>query len=145
MSAGGAANTGAVVSLVNVMVWDAEVILLQLSATVQVLVTDREQPVPDSGLSVNVAVSPVEQLSATVAVPNAALMAEESGLQGTAVGGVSVITGAMVSCTVMSWVTVVVLPQESVMVHVLVMTAGQVPDGGVSVPITDPEVSQLSV
>ena len=59
--------------------------------------------------------------------------------------GGSANTGAMVSCTVMSWVTVVVLPQESVMVQVLVITAGQVPDGGESVPITVPEVSQLSV
>ena len=132
------------VSRVKVRVCEAVVILLQLSATVQVLVTDLEQPVPDSGLSVNVAVSPVEQLSVTDAVPNAALMAEESGLHGTAVGGVSVITGAMVSCTVISWVTEVVLPQESVIVHVLVIMAGQVPDGGESVPVTVPGASQLS-
>ena len=30
-------------------------------------------------------------------------------------------------------------------VHVLVMMAGQIPDGGESVPVTDPGASQLSV
>ena len=41
--------------------------------------------------------------------------------------------------------TVDVLPQLSVSVHVLVMIAGQVPDGAESVPITVPGASQLSV
>ena len=31
------------------------------------------------------------------------------------------------------------------MIHVLVITAGQVPEGALSVPVTDPGASQLSV
>src|SRR5688572_29026650 len=62
----------------------------------------------------------------------------------TAAGGVAN-TGAMVSDTVISWVRVAVLPQMSVNVHVLVITAGQVPEGGLSTPVTDPGASQLSV
>jgi hypothetical protein len=54
-------------------------------------------------------------------------------------------TGAIVSNTVISWLTAVVLPQASVKLQVLVMTAGQAPDGGLSVPVTDPGASQLSV
>ncbi len=38
-----------------------------------------------------------------------------------------------------------VLPQLSVNVQVLVMIAGQVPDGAESVPVTDPGAAQLSV
>ena len=140
-----AANTGAVVSLVNVRVCEAVPILLQLSLAVQVLVILLEQPVPLSGLSANVAMSPVEQLSVTVAVPKAALISAGVGLHSTAVGGVTVITGAMVSDTVISWVAIAVLPHASVNVQVLVMMAGQIPDGGESVPITVPDVSQLSV
>ena len=54
-------------------------------------------------------------------------------------------TGTVVSDTVISCVTVDVLPQASVNVQVLVMIAGHVPDGGLSVPVTDPGASQLSV
>jgi hypothetical protein len=61
-----------------------------------------------------------------------------------AAGGVAN-TGAVVSDTVISCVTVDVLPQASVNVHVLVMIAGHTPDGGLSVPVTDPGLSQLSV
>jgi hypothetical protein len=38
-----------------------------------------------------------------------------------------------------------VFPQLSVNVQVLVMIAGQAPDGGLSVPVTEPGASQLSV
>ena len=72
-------------------------VLLQLSMTVQVLVMDNVHPVPVSGPSVNEAVSAVEQLSLTLAVPKAALISAGVGLQFTGEGGVSVITGAMVS------------------------------------------------
>jgi hypothetical protein len=85
-----------------VSVCDAVVILLQLSATVHVLVIDLVQPAPVSGLSVKLAVRPVEQLSVTLAVPNAAFMAAVSGLHNTEVNGVTVITGAIVSDTVIS-------------------------------------------
>ena len=106
---------------------------------------DLVQPVPVSGLSVKLAVRPAEQLSVTLAVPNAALMAAVSGLHNTEVNGVTVITGAIVSATVISCVTVDVFPQRSVIVQVLVIVAGQVPETGLSVPVTVPEVSQLSV
>ena len=138
-------NTGAIVSLVNEMVCDAVAVLPQESTAVHVLVTENVQPAPISGLSLNVAVSPVEQLSVTLATPKAALMSAGVGLQVTTFGGVSVITGAIVSEIVISCVTDDVLPQLSVSVQVLVMIAGQVPDGAESVPITEPGASQLSV
>ena len=53
--------------------------------------------------------------------------------------------GATVSNTVINCVMDEVLPQLSVNVHVLVMIAGQAPDGGLSVPVTEPGASQLSV
>ena len=62
----------------------------------------------------------------------------------TGAGGVAN-TGAIVSATVMSWVTSEVLPHESVNVQVLVIVAGQVPDAGLSTPVTDPGALQLSV
>ena len=54
-------------------------------------------------------------------------------------------TGAIVSDTVISCVAIEVLPQASVNDQVLVIVAGQVPDGGLSVPVTVPGASQLSV
>ena len=54
-------------------------------------------------------------------------------------------TGAIVSDIVMICVAIDVLPQESVNVHVLVITAGHVPTGALSVPLTDPDGTQLSV
>ena len=54
-------------------------------------------------------------------------------------------TGAVVSDTVINCVAVAVFPHASVKVQVLVMMAGHVPDGGLSVPVTVPGVSQLSV
>ena len=69
----------------------------QASVTVHVLVTEKEQPEPTSGPSVNVAVKPVEQLSVTLAVPKAAVIAAAVGLQPTGVEGVTVITGTCVS------------------------------------------------
>ena len=47
--------------------------LPQPSVVVHVLVTENVHPLPVSGPSVNEAVRPVEQLSVTVAVPNAAV------------------------------------------------------------------------
>jgi hypothetical protein len=70
---------------------------------------------------VKVALSPVEQLSETVAVPNAAEISDAVGLQFNAEVLLTVIVGACVSrvnetvCEV-----VAVLPQASVAVHVLV-------------------------
>jgi hypothetical protein len=48
-----------------------------------------------SAPSVKVAVNPVEQLSVTLAVPNAAAICAADGLQGNAVDGVTVITGSV--------------------------------------------------
>ena len=139
------ANTGAIVSRVNVMVCEDVEVLLHESLTVHVLVIILVQPVPVSGPLLKVAIRPVEQLSVTVAVPNALLISVGVGLQTTGEAGVNVITGAIVSDMDISCVVVVVLPQASVNVHVLVTTAGQDPEGGLSMPVTDPGVSQLSV
>jgi hypothetical protein len=79
------------------------------------------QPLPVSAPSTNVAVNPVEQLSLTVAVPKAAAMSEDVGLQLSDDVALTVIVGACVSrvnetvCEV-----VAVLPQASVAVQVLV-------------------------
>ena len=68
------------------------------SVAVHVLVTVNEQPDPAvSAPSTNDAVSPVEQLSDTVAVPNAAAICAELGLHASAVVAVIVIIGACVS------------------------------------------------
>jgi hypothetical protein len=55
------------------------------------------QPDPVSAPSVNDAVSPVEQLSLTFAVPNAPVISEEVGLQLRVEEFDTVITGASVS------------------------------------------------
>jgi hypothetical protein len=55
------------------------------------------QPLPVSAPSVNDAVRPVEQLSLTVAVPKAAAISEEVGLQFSVDEEDIVITGASVS------------------------------------------------
>ena len=139
------ANTGAIVSRVNVMVCEEVDVLLHESLTVQVLVTDLLQPVPVSGPLLKVAIRPVEQLSVTVAVPNALLISVCVGLHNTVVAGVKVISGAIVSKTVINCTADDILPQASVNVHVLVIIAGHTPEGGLSVPTTVPDVSQLSV
>jgi hypothetical protein len=79
------------------------------------------QPLPVSAPSTNVAVSPVEQLSLTAAVPKAADMSDEVGLQLSDEVLLTVIVGACVSLvkeTVCD--EVAVLPQASVAVQVLV-------------------------
>jgi hypothetical protein len=55
------------------------------------------QPLPVSAPSVKDAVRPVEQLSLTLAVPNAPAMSEEVGLQLSVAEFDTVITGASVS------------------------------------------------
>ena len=54
-------------------------------------------------------------------------------------------TGAIVSLMVIVCVAVATLPHESVNVQVLVIIAGHVPTGALSVPVTDPDGTQLSV
>src|SRR5205809_7509052 len=65
-------RSGAVLSLVKVIVCVAVPVLLHASVTVQFFVTETLHPVTTSGCIVPVAVRPVEQLSVTLAVPNAA-------------------------------------------------------------------------
>ena len=81
----------------NDTVCDVVDVLPQASVAVQVLVTLRVQPDPVSAPSTNVAVSPVEQLSLTVAVPNAPEISEEVGLQFKVDVLLTVIVGACVS------------------------------------------------
>src|SRR5678815_1262457 len=117
-------------------------VLPQASVTVHVLVTETLQPAPGtSAPSVNVAVSPEEQLSATVAAPNAAVMSAAVGLHVSAVTGASVMTGATISLVkVTVCVAVPVLPQASVTVHVLVTETLQ-PAPGTSAPSVNVAVS----
>ena len=140
IAAGGAANTGAVVSD-TVISCVAVAVLPQASVKVQVLVTIAGQ-VPDGGLSVPVTDPGASQLSvyANAVIAGISL----THCTSIAAGGVAN-TGAVVSDTVISWVAVAVLPQASVNVQVRVTMAGHVPDGGLSVPVTDPGASQLSV
>ena len=71
--------------------------LPQASVTVQFLVVENVQPVFVSAVSVPVAVRPVEQVSLTLAVPKAAVIAAAVGLQPKVPAGVNVITGTVVS------------------------------------------------
>ena len=89
--------TGVVTSLVKVIVCVCVPVLLHASITVQLLVTDLMQPVPCSGPSTELAVNPVEQLSLTVAVPNALVICAAVGLHGGLVAAVTLITGAVTS------------------------------------------------
>ena len=91
----------------------------QASVTVHDLVVVRVQPVPDSAPIVPVAVNPVLQLSVAVAAPNAAAICGEVGLQPRADALARVITGDVISCTVIVCVQVAELPHASVAVHFL--------------------------
>ena len=115
-------------------------VLPQLSVNVQVLVMMDGQ-VPTGA----------ESVPATDPVPTQLSLYPREIIGGTSpihwmvnAGGAGSNTGAIVSEIVISCVTVDVLPQESVNVHVLVMIAGQVPTGAESVPTTDPAPTQLS-
>ena len=108
---------------------------------VQVLVITAGQ-LPTGALSVPVTVPGASQLS----VYASDVIAGISAIHCTVIAaGGAANTGAVVSDTVMSCVAIDVLPQASVKVQVLVTIAGQVPDGGLSVPVTVPGASQLSV
>ena len=111
------------------------------SAIVQVLVITAGQ-VPVGAESVPVTVPEPIQLS----VQLSEVIGGTSAIHCTVTaGGTELNTGAIVSLILINWVTVVELPQESAMVQVLVITAGQVPVGAESVPVTVPEPIQLSV
>src|SRR5204863_2473619 len=79
--------TGAVLSLVKVIVCVAVPVLLHASVTVHFFGTETLHPVITSGCTVPVAVKPVEQLSVTLAVPNAAATSAAVPLHATAAAG----------------------------------------------------------
>src|SRR5678809_58118 len=139
--------TGAVLSLVKVMVCVAVPVLPHASVTVQFFVTDTVHPVTTSGCIVPVAVRPVEQLSVTVAVPNALATSVAVPLHATAVAAVRLITGAVLSLVkVMVCVAVPVLPHASVTVQFFVTdTVHPVTTSGCIVPVAVRPVEQLSV
>src|SRR6266516_2860852 len=113
---------GACVSLVKLIVCEVVAVLPHASVAVQILVTEWVHPVPVSAPSTKDAVSPVEQLSLIVAVPNAAAMSEEVGLQLTGVDAVTIMVGACVSLVKLIVCEVVaVLPHASVAVQILVI------------------------
>ena len=90
--------TGACTSLMKVTVCEAVPVLPHASVAVHVFVTEREQPDPVSDPTVPVAVSPVLQLSVTVAtVPNAFAISVVVGLHITGVEGFNVIIGLIIS------------------------------------------------
>ena len=140
IGAGGAVNTGAIVSVtvINCVTVD---VFPQESVNVHVLVMIAGH-VPDGELSVPITDPGALQLSVYVREIIAGMSPTHCTVIGT---GGAANTGAIVSVTVINWVTVDVFPQESVNVHVLVMIAGHVPDGALSVPITEPDGTQLSV
>ena len=113
--------TGFSVSSVQVTVRETEIAALpQASLTFQVRVWERVQPVLVTALSVKVGL-PTVQLSAAVAKPRAARMVAESGLQPKVeVVPVAVMTGAVVSSTVIVCVNVAIAPQGLVALHVRV-------------------------
>ena len=115
--------------------------LPQASVNVQVLVMIAGH-VPDGGLSVPVTDPGASQLS----VYASDTIEGRSPIHCTVVseGGVTN-TGAIVSDMVINCVAEATLPHASVNVQVLVIIAGHVPDGGLSVPTMVPGVSQLSV
>ena len=89
--------TGASVSRVNETVCEVVDVFPQASVAVHVLVTLLVQPDPVSAPSMKLADNPVEQLSLTVAVPNAPAISDEVGLQFRVDEADTVITGASVS------------------------------------------------
>src|SRR5262249_27708961 len=94
-----------------------------------------------------VAVNPVLQLSVTLAAPNAALIWAGVGLHPRAVAAANVITGAVVSLRkVIVWLSVAVLAQLSVTVHVLITERVQpLPVSDATVPVATRPALQLSV
>jgi hypothetical protein len=140
--------TGLVVSLVKLTVCEAVPVLPQASVTVQVFVTECMHPDPVSAPRVPVAVSPVEQLSLTDAVPKALSISVAVGLHiAMVVGELSVITGLVVSLVKLTvWEAVPVLPHASVTVHVFVTEWMQpAPVSAPSVPVAVSPAEQLSV
>jgi hypothetical protein len=122
-------------------------VLPHASVTVHVFVTEKVHPLPVSTPNVPVAVNPEEQLSVTLAVPNAPAISPALGLHCNVPAGVKVITGACVSLVnVMVCDAVPVFPQASVTVHVFVTEKVQpLPVSAPRVPVAVRPEEQLSV
>jgi ABC-type branched-subunit amino acid transport system permease subunit len=127
VAGGGQVITGAVVST-TLMVCTQELLLPAQSVAVQVrVITEVLGQVPGTELSLWVIAGAGSQLSVAVALPVAAGSLEV--LHWTVAGGGQMITGAVVSTTLMVWTQELLLPAQSVAVQVRVMTEvlGQVP------------------
>lgn len=117
----GQAITGTVRSSIQLTDADVVVVLPQASVATNVLTCVRVQPLLVTTLVVVVTLA-VPQASDAVAYPNAALMALTVGLYPNGGGAgdvVCVITGGVLSDTVIVWQAVDVLPHASIAVHVL--------------------------
>ena len=142
--------TGAVMSTVQVTVRATGVAALaQASVRVHVRVWERPQPalvtVPSAGVGVT-----LPQASVAVAVPSAASICAAVGLQpSVSMVPVAVITGAMVSLTVMTCEQEAGLPQASVADQVRVMTLLHEVPGllcvSKNVTATEPSTASLAV
>jgi hypothetical protein len=121
--AGVSVMIGACVSLINVTVCDTVLVFPHASVTVHVFVTERLQPLPVSVPKVPVAVNPEEQLSATIAVPNAPAISLALGLQERVEAGVNVIAGLVVSFVyeIVCVIGIAVFPHASVADHVMLI------------------------
>src|SRR6266496_2874917 len=121
-----AVSVGAVISNVHVAVRDVEDVLPQPSVAIHVLVCERPHPLLCTAPSVEVMVG-VPQASVAVAVPNAPLIVAVDGLHpSSSAPPVAVSVGAVTSNVHVAVRDVVlVLPQPSVAVHVLVCARPQ--------------------
>jgi hypothetical protein len=67
-----------------------------------------------------------------------------AGRHSTLISAGAVMTGGVFSSTVMVWFSLIVFPQGSIAIHVLVIVTGQLPPLETSVPMDDPDWPQLS-
>jgi len=128
--------TGAIRSLVHVIVLTAVAVLPQASTAVNVLVCVCEQD-PVTGPSINVSVG-IPQASVAVAVPSAAVISEAEGLHPRvkAVPVVVIVGGTRSLVHVIVLTAVAVLPQASTAVNVLVWVCEQDPVTGPSINVS---------
>src|SRR6266852_7513611 len=128
---GGQVITGGMVSW-TVMIWMQQAVFVQSSVTQWVRAMVPPQVPPTSGPSLQVYVRLVSQLSLAVP-PRARNAARLPGQAGTSLRHCTlklvgqVITGGMVSCTVMIWMQHAVLVQSSVTQCVRAMVPPQMP------------------
>src|SRR5512133_3558231 len=123
------------------MVCVADAGLPHLSVYIQVRVMVSGQLLP-SDLSLPV----TEPLPSQLSVPPRSVIAGTSPMHSTvAASGACANTGALVSLTVMVCVADAGLPHLSVYIQVRVMVSGQLLPSDLSLPVTEPLPSQLSV